>query len=100
VKRHRFHPEARIEARAATTWYRERSSAAALSFARAVADGVQSIREHPEAWPVWKHDVRRRVLRRMPYSIFYVMDGEVVVVVAVAHHKLRPGYWLPRLRQP
>ncbi len=100
MKRLGFHPEARNEAHTATIWYHERSRAAALSFARAVAEGVQSIREHPEAWPIWKGEVRRRVLRRLPYSIFYLIEGELVVIVAVAHHKLRPGYWLPRLRQP
>jgi plasmid stabilization system protein ParE len=99
VKRYRFHPEARVEVQAAAAWYRERSREAARGFVDAVTDGTQSIRRHPEAWPTWRRvDVRRRVLRRYPYSIFYVIEGEVIVIVAVAHHKRRPGYWLPRLR--
>lgn len=99
MKRYRFHPEARAEARAATEWYRDRSSETARGFADAVAEGLQSIRVHPEAWPIWRGaDVRRRVLRRYPYSIFFVLDRDVVVIVAIAHHKRRPGYWLPRLR--
>jgi plasmid stabilization system protein ParE len=98
VKRFRFHPEARIEARDATTWYRERSREAARGFTSAVTEGVQSIREHPEAWATWHGmDVRRRTLRRFPYSIFYIVENDMVVIVAVAHHKRRPGYWLPRL---
>ncbi len=100
MKRYRFHPEARIEVRSAVAWYRERSSEAARGFADAVADGTRSIRERPEAWPIWRRaDVRRRVLRRYPYSIFYVIERDMVVIVAVAHHKRRPGYWLPRLRR-
>ena len=100
MKRYRFHPEARIEVRSAAAWYRERSSDAARGFTDAVAGGMQSIRKHPQAWPTWhRADVRRHVLRRYPYSIFYVVEGDVVVIVAVAHHKRRPGYWLPRLRR-
>jgi toxin ParE1/3/4 len=100
VKRYRFHPEARVEVHAAASWYRERSSEAASGFSDAVASGIQSIREHPEAWPAWRRsDVRRRVLRRYPYSIFYVLDREMIVIVAVAHHRRRPGYWLPRMRR-
>ena len=65
-----------------------------------MTDGVLSIRRNPEAWPVWRRaDVRQRVLRRYPYSIFYVTEAGVIVIVAVAHHKRRPGYWLSRLRR-
>jgi len=39
------------------------------------------------------------VVRRYPYSIFYLIEDEVVEIVAVAHHKQRPGYWLGRLRR-
>ena len=100
MKRSRFHPEARLEARSAASWYRERSSEAARSFTSAVAEGMQAIRERPEAWPTWRRaDVRRKVLHKFPYSMFYIVERGVVVIVAVAHHKRRPGYWIPRLRR-
>ena len=100
MKRYRFHPEARVEARSAASWYRERSREAARGFTAAVAEGLQSIRERPEAWPTWQRaDIRRRVLPRYPYSIFYVIEGDMIVIVAVAHHKQRPGYWLPRVHR-
>jgi hypothetical protein len=55
----------------------------------------------PEAWPVWpgRTDVRPRVLQRFPYSIIYLVERNEIVIVAVAHHKRRPGYWLDRLRR-
>jgi toxin ParE1/3/4 len=100
VKRYRFHPEARVELRSIAAWYRERSREAARGFADAITEGARSIREHPEAWPTWRRaDVRRRVLRRYPYSIFYAIEAETIVIVAIAHHKRRPGYWLPRLQK-
>jgi len=37
-------------------------------------------------------------LPRFPYIVFYVVDDEEVEVVAVAHGRRRPGYWLPRDR--
>jgi len=61
---------------------------------------VQSIRERPAAWARWKDSkVRRKILRQFPYSIFYVVDDDAVVIVAIAHHKRRPGYWKPRLHR-
>jgi toxin ParE1/3/4 len=100
VTRLRVHPEARREASTATTWYRAQSHDAARDFARAVRAGVESIRERPVAWARWKgSDVRRKILRRFPYSIFYLVEHDAVVIVAIAHHKRRPGYWKPRLRR-
>jgi hypothetical protein len=48
----------------------------------------------PEQWPIWRSDrpYRKRVLGRFPYVIFHVI--EAIVVLAVAHTKRRPGYWL------
>lgn len=89
-----------LEASEATAWYRTRSQDAARDFARAVRAGVQSIRERPAAWARWRaSDVRRKILRRFPYSIFYIVENDAVVIVAIAHHKRRPGYWKPRLRR-
>ncbi|MEO7732047.1 MAG: type II toxin-antitoxin system RelE/ParE family toxin [Kofleriaceae bacterium] len=100
MTRLRAHPAADREAMAATTWYRERSEDAAIDFARAVREGLQSIRQRPAAWPHWERsEVRRKVLRRFPYSIFYLVEHDAVVIVAIAHHKRRPGYWKQRLRR-
>jgi plasmid stabilization system protein ParE len=43
------------------------------------------------------HDTRRRYfLRRFPYSVIYQVTSEELRVVAVAHHRRRPGYWSKR----
>lgn len=99
MKPYRFHPKALAEYEAAAVWYRERSHEGAVSFAALVDAGVDGIRGTPDAWPAWrKRDgVHRRVLRQFPYSIFYLVEQNEVVVIAVAHHKRRPGYWLSRL---
>ena len=94
---YRFHGDARAEYRAAVAWYRARSLDAARGLVGAVSDGVRTARETPLAWPVWRGGpARRRVLRRFPYSLFYVVSTEIVIV-AVAHHSRRPGYWSSRL---
>lgn len=37
-------------------------------------------------------------MRRFPFSIVYYVVDDVVRVVAVAHAKLKPGYWRLRVR--
>ncbi|HSR98975.1 MAG TPA: type II toxin-antitoxin system RelE/ParE family toxin [Kofleriaceae bacterium] len=97
MKRVRFHPEARLDARAAALWYRKRSPETARGFADAVAAAVESIRERPQTWPIWQRtEIRRRRVRGYPYSVCYVVEKDVVVILAIAHHKRRPGYWVAR----
>jgi plasmid stabilization system protein ParE len=39
---------------------------------------------------------RRYILRRFPYSIIYQVTAEELRILAVAHHRRRPGYWVHR----
>jgi plasmid stabilization system protein ParE len=41
-------------------------------------------------------DVRRILVRRFPYAVFYFVEGETIVVLAVAHASREPGFWLGR----
>ncbi len=40
---------------------------------------------------------RRCRLARFPYGLIYGVDGETLVVVAVAHLHGRPRYWIDRI---
>jgi toxin ParE1/3/4 len=95
---YRFHPAAEAEFYAAIDWYAARDTNAAADFAALVRHAVQLIVELPQAWPTWpgRDGLRVRVLRRFPFSIIYSVESETMVVVAVAHHRRRPGYWLHR----
>jgi hypothetical protein len=34
------------------------------------------------------------VVKRFPYTVWFDVQGSTVIVLAVAHHKRRPAYWL------
>jgi toxin ParE1/3/4 len=42
-------------------------------------------------------DARRSLLPRFPYSLCYVISDEIVIILAVAHHRREPDYWHSRL---
>ncbi len=44
--------------------------------------------------------VRQSSLKRFPYSVVYALEGAVILIVAIAHHKRKPDYWLSRLNLP
>jgi plasmid stabilization system protein ParE len=53
----------------------------------------------PEAAPQWKNRPDRRVavLDRFPFTIPYQIQGDELVILALAHR--RPGYWSRRRAQ-
>lgn len=42
-------------------------------------------------------EVRRFQISRFPFHVFAAIHDDQVVIVALAHHKRRPGYWAGRL---
>ena len=44
-----------------------------------------------------RRDVRRLMLARFPYAIVFIEHDDEVRVLAVAHHRRRPGYWRHRV---
>jgi len=88
-----FDPEAIEEARAARVWYGERSRRAEKAFLAELRRAIQHIREAPDRWAKFDHGTRRFVLHKFPFSLIYRVVGGKIQIVALAHHKRRPGYW-------
>lgn len=88
----RFHGAARLEIRALAPQLGQ-------SFTETVDHCLRGICQLPFAWQPWPgaDGVRRRPLQRWPYSIIYAVEPAAIFVVAIAHQRRRPGYWMSRL---
>jgi plasmid stabilization system protein ParE len=92
-----FHEEARAELLEAARYYDERGKGLGHALIEDVEQAVQELSESPLSCPTIGTVLRRRIVRRFPYSLLYVVETERIVVMAVAHQKRRPGYWKYRL---
>ena len=90
----RLHPRAEAEARAAYRWYAERNELVAEAFYLELDAAISRIAEAPHRWPRAIGPFRRFVLGRFPFSVIYLECPDCIDVVAVAHHRRRPAYWL------
>ena len=52
--------------------------------------------EQPGLGAHWRSGRRRFPIRRFPFSIIYYTRGDELRVVAIAHHRQKPGYWVGR----
>ena len=92
-----FHPEARAEFLAEIEWYASHSVAAADRFNAEFARAVELVADAPVRWPRSSHGTRRHLVMHFPFALIYDFRRDVVFVVAVAHHRRKPGYWRSRL---
>jgi toxin ParE1/3/4 len=75
--------------------YNEQRSGRGDNFLREVRAAIEDIAGYPIRWPGSELS-HRRVLTKFPFTIHYRFDTKELVVLAVAHHKRRPGYWARR----
>ncbi len=80
----------------AALYYEMQAPGLGQNFLGKVEAALNDLVRSPEQWPVIEDDIRRRLVRRFPYSILYRIDSNEVVVLAVMHQKRHPSYWLPR----
>jgi len=93
-----FHPEARTEVREAVAYYELRRFDLATAFGDEVEEKVWVIRQDPQRWAkAGSSGARKCLLKRFPYSIYYLDQDHRIWIVAVAHQKRRPYYWLDRI---
>lgn len=52
---------------------------------------------NPDFFPrVGASDIRKAGLKRFPFHVIYRAEPAHIVVLAVAHHRRRPAYWVGR----
>jgi len=44
-------------------------------------------------------DIRKATLKRFPFHVIYRAEPTHIVVLAIAHHRRRPAYWVERTGQ-
>jgi plasmid stabilization system protein ParE len=91
-------PEAEAEVRAAFDWYEEQSEGLGFEFLRAIEACLSGVTRNPSAYTVvHEPNIRRALVRRFPYALFYLFDDDAIVVIAVFNVKRHPIDWLRRV---
>lgn len=94
--------EAELEAAEAAAWYDDCRVGLGDEFLSELSQAFANIAADPNALSRLEsyhgtRDVRRCVLQRFPYLVVYACQPAELLVVAVAHTRRRPLYWLERL---
>jgi len=96
VKRLRLTPEAELDLDKAHSWYQAQAPDLGADFLGAVNVCIAAIRRHPEAYQLVDPTMRRALVRRFPYAVFYEVGPSEIVVYAVFHGARNPTAWKRR----
>ena len=90
-----FRPAAEADVLEAHIWYAGYGAATAERFSAELTEVLGRVVEHPLAFARVHTETRRAVLRRFPYAVYYRIESDDVVVVAV-HGRQDPARWKSR----
>lgn len=94
-----YHPDAEAEQLDAVEFYSGRVPGLADRFLREFDDAIATILRAPERWALVEADIRRFVMQRFPYAVYYRVRGTDVQILVVKHHSRHPDYWRYRINQ-
>ena len=79
------------DVREAHSWYESRRVGLGEDFLASVEQGLEQLRFAPTAYTQIHGDIRRVLLKRFPYAVFYVIEPRRIVVLAVLHASRDPA---------
>ena len=89
--------EAEADLEEAYRWYEEQRKGLGDDFLLCVEAAIESVQEDPSLCPKIRKEVRRKLVRRFPFGIYYVLRDDRITVVAVLHCRRSPREWLRRV---
>lgn len=92
-----IHEAAENEINDAADFYDLESPGLGETFINEIHKAVDLIAHFPEASPLIRGRIRRKVLIKFPYALIYSLRATEIRILAVAHQKRRPVYWRGRL---
>lgn len=87
---------AAIDIAEAYTWYEEQRPGLGTELLDNIDQTLALIGEGPHRYPVVMDGVRRALLRRFPYSVYFQIEPNQIWIVGVLHQHRHPLAWRRR----
>lgn len=92
----RIRRQAAGEFKEASRWYESEQAGLGREFALAVDAALRLAAESPRRYPQVHNDIRRILVKRFPYGVFYRIVRSEVIVLAIIHLRRDSARWRNR----
>jgi len=92
-----YHPAIEDELRQIIDFYEDRSQGLWIQFLDEFEKQILSIASMPTRWLIVEANIRRSLMKRFPYVIYFrVLNEDLLRVTVVKHQRRHPKYGLQR----
>ncbi|MBP7338151.1 MAG: type II toxin-antitoxin system RelE/ParE family toxin [Niveispirillum sp.] len=78
---------------AARRWYDQQMDGLGVRFLAEIDHLIRRLAENLRAFPLSHNGLRRALLRRFPYALFFRVEPEAIYILACAHNHRDPATW-------
>ena len=90
-------PDAVVDLEDAAIWYESQESGLGVEFLLELDAAIDLAAEAPEHYEVLYQGIRRVLLQRFPFSVYFLFDMNAVEIIAVLHQHRTPLIWQSRI---
>ena len=83
---------AQAELEDARAYYNLQQEELGERFKEHIKQSIDNIAQFPTLYPKVTDELHRVVVHKFPYSIFYILLDETIIIVSIAHQHRKPFY--------
>ncbi len=89
-------PETEIDIAQAASWYESQQPGLGFQFVEEIKCAFKRIAQNPSLYSTLHKEVRRALIHKFPFGIYYFAEEKKIVIIAVMHVSRNPQRWQQR----
>ena len=87
----RYTDRSKIDVSIAFNGYEKQKNGLGYDFLISIEDSIEKIIRNPKLYPVSHSNFHRCIIRRFPFSIYYSIEEEFIIIHSVFNNRLHPS---------
>ena len=88
--------EAEIDIAAGWDWYYKIQPSLAEQFLLTIEFAFEKIKVSPHLFAKKHKNIRKASIKKFPFAVLYILNGNTIEIISVFHHKRNPNRWKRR----
>ncbi|MBD5770294.1 type II toxin-antitoxin system RelE/ParE family toxin [Marinomonas colpomeniae] len=93
----RIRPKVEDDLKEAYSYFEQCKIGLGTDFIQCIEASLSKISDNPKQYPVIHKTLHRALVNKFPYSIFYKIHEDIIIIFAVMHCAREPKKWILRV---